>query len=50
MNVGHYSLEDQFHRVRWLANTFSPCNIVSELRLRVSRSNAYPCNFSISRL
>ena len=42
--------EDRFHRARWVPNTFPPCNIASELRSRVSRSNAYPCNFSISRL
>ena len=50
MNVGHHSLEDRFHQARWVPNTFPSCNIASELRLRVSRSNAYPCNFSISRL
>ena len=50
MNVDHHSLEDRFHRARWVPNTFPPCNIASELRLRVSRSNAYPYNFSISKL
>ena len=50
MNAGHHSLEDRFHQARWVPNTFPPCNIVFELRSRVNRSNAYPCNFSISRL
>ena len=50
MNVDHHSLEDRFHRARWVPNTFPPCNIASELRLRVRRSNAYPYNFSISKL
>ena len=45
MNIGHHSLEDQFYRARWVPNTFPPYNIASELRSRVSRSNAYPCNF-----
>ena len=45
MNVGHRSLEDRFHRVRWVPNTFPPCNIASKLKSRVSRSNAYTCNF-----
>ena len=50
MNVGRYSLKDWFHRVRWVLNTFPPYNIASEFRSRVSKLNAYPCNFSISRL
>ena len=37
MNVGYHSLEDWFHRVRWVPNIFSPCNIVSKLRSRVDR-------------
>ena len=37
MNVGHHSLEDQFHRARWVPNTFPSCNITSELKLRVDR-------------
>ena len=37
MNVDHHSLEDQFHQIRWVPNTFPPCNIVSELRSRVDR-------------
>ena len=45
MNVDHHSLEDRFHQARCVPNTFPPYNIVSELRSRVSRSNAYPCNF-----
>ena len=50
MNAGHHSLEDRFYWARWVPNTFPLCNIVSELKLRVSRSNGYPYNFSISRL
>ena len=45
MNVDHHSLEDRFHQARWVPNAFPPCNIASELKSRVSRSNAYPCNF-----
>ena len=45
MNVGHHNLEDRFHRARWVPNTFPSCNIASELRSRVNKSNAYPCNF-----
>ena len=45
MNVGHHSLEDRFHRARWVPNTFPSCNVASELKSRVSRSNVYPCNF-----
>ena len=45
MNVSYHNLEDRFHWVRWMPNTFPPCNIASELRSRVSRSNDYPCNF-----
>ena len=37
MNVGHYNLEDRFHRARWVPNTFPSCNIASELRSRVDR-------------
>ena len=37
MNVGHYNLEDRFHRVRWVPNTFPSCNIASELISRVDR-------------
>ena len=43
MNVGHHSLEDWFHWSRWVPNTFSTCNI--NFRSRVSKSNAYSCNF-----
>ena len=45
MNVGHHSLENRFHRARWVPNIFPPYNIASELRSKVSRSNSYPCNF-----
>ena len=44
MNVGNHNLEDQSHWVRWVPNTFPPCNIAFELRFRVDRSS-YPCNF-----
>ena len=37
MNVRHHSLEDQFDWARWVPNTFPPCNIAFELRLRVDR-------------
>ena len=46
MNVGHHSLKDQFHRVRWMPNTFPSCNIASELRLRVDRSMLIFVNFN----
>ena len=46
MKVGHRSLKDWFHRARWVPNTFPPYNITFELRSRVSRANAYPCNFN----
>ena len=45
MNVGYHSLENQFHRVRWVPNTFPSCNVASELRSRVSKSSTYLCNF-----
>ena len=37
MNVGQHSLEDQFHRARWVPNTFPSYNIAFELRSRVDR-------------
>ena len=37
MNVSHHSLEDRFHWAGWVPNTFSPCNIASELRSKVDR-------------
>ena len=48
MNVDHHNLEDQFHRTRWVPNTFPPCNIASKFRSRLSRSNAHPYNFRFS--
>ena len=38
MNVGHHSLEDMFNKVRWVPNTFPPCNIAFELRSKIDRS------------
>ena len=46
MNVDHHNLKDWFHWVRWVPNTFPPCNIASKLKSRVCRSNAYPYNFN----
>ena len=37
MNVGHHSLEDQFHQARWVPNTFPSYNIASELKSKVDR-------------
>ena len=45
MNVNHHSLEDRFHRVRWVPNTFPPCNIAFELRLRVLQWNRQLFNY-----